>query len=134
MFGRMTRFTRPSPSGASLGLIEFDRFFQFPSEVYRYTYGEGRMMRSFRSKDAAITDIAMVPSGLGVIAGFQPQGALARTPVPGRLRMFESTDLQNWKEIPTDYRAVATRVSLTVVDQSQMWIATDTGMILRLVL
>lgn len=133
MFGRMTRFTRPGPSGTSLGLIEFDRFFQFPSEVYRYSAGEGRMLRSFRSKDAAITDIAMLPSGLGVIAGFQPQGALARTPVPGRLRMFESTDLQNWKEIPTDYRAVATRVSLTVVDQNQMWIATDTGMILRLV-
>jgi len=133
MFGRITRFTRPAPTGMSLGLIEFDRFFQYPSEVYRYSFGGSELKRSFRAKEVAITDIAVAPSGLGVAAGFEPPGKLARTPVPGRVRMFESTDLDRWQEVRSDYRAVARRVSLSVVDQNTMWIATDTGMILRLV-
>jgi len=47
--------------------------------------------------------------------------------------MYQSSDLVRWLEVPCDYRAVATRVSLSVVDEQNMWIATNTGMILQLV-
>ncbi|MDZ4801178.1 MAG: YCF48-related protein [Bryobacteraceae bacterium] len=133
MFGRFSRLSKPSQTGVALGLIEFERYFTYASEVYQYTFSTGKLVRSFRQKDVAITDVAVVPKGGGLIGGFEPPGRLARTPVPGKVRLWLSTDFTSWYEFPVDYRAVARRVRLAVVDDSHMWAATDTGMILRLV-
>ncbi len=133
MFGRFSRLSRPGLKGAALGLVEFDRFFTYPSEVYKYDFANGNLERAFRKQDVAITDVGMTPKGEGVIGGFEPPGRLARTPVPGRVRLFLSDDYKSWTETAVDYRAVATRLRLAVVDDSHMWAATDTGMILRLV-
>ena len=133
MFGRFTRLSRPGASGSALGLIEFERYFTYASEVYRYDFANGKLVRAFRQKDVAITDVAMAPKGSGVVAGFEPPGRLAWTPIPGKVRLYLSTDLTSWYEFPVDYRAVARRVRLAVVDDDRIWAVTDTGMILRLV-
>lgn len=133
MFGRFSRVSRPGGKGAALGLIEFDKYFNFPSEVYRYDFANGSLSRAFRKTDTAITDVGMTKNGLGVIAGFEPPGKLARTPVPGKVHIFLTQDYATWNDTQVDYRAVARRVRLAVVDDDHMWAATDTGMILRLV-
>ena len=53
--------------------------------------------------------------------------------VPGKVQVLKSTDLNSWIEMPVDYRATANRTLLAVVDDEHMWMATDTGMILKLV-
>jgi photosystem II stability/assembly factor-like uncharacterized protein len=133
MFGRFSRISRAGEKGSALGLIEFDKFFNFPSEVYRYDFAGGKLTRAFRMTNVAITDVAMTQNGTGVIAGFEPPGRLARTPVPGKLHIYTSRDYTTWSDSYVDYRAVARLVRLAVVDDSHMWAATDTGMILRLV-
>jgi len=133
MFGRLSKLTIPTAGGKALGLIEYDRFFQYPAEVYLYTFTSRTFLRTLRLKDFAPTDVAVTAAGPGLAVGFQPPGALARSPVPGRVRAFISGDLENWVEMEVDYRAVARRVSLAAVDAKNVWLATDTGMILRLV-
>jgi hypothetical protein len=46
--------------------------------------------------------------------------------------VFRSADLDHWEQIPVDYRAVANRVIASAVDEQNIWIATDAGMILKL--
>jgi hypothetical protein len=48
------------------------------------------------------------------------------------LKVLRSSDLEHWTEIPVDYRAVAGRASIAAADARNIWIATDTGMILKL--
>ena len=52
--------------------------------------------------------------------------------IPGKVRVLVSTDYIVWKQIDVDYRAEAHRVILAAVDEQNMWIATDMGMILKL--
>ena len=93
----------------------------------------GQLIRVYRNKNLAVTDVAMSPEGIGFAAGFEPVGRLATSPVPGKVQVIESdSGLNRWYNLDVDYRAVARRVHLAVVDRNQMWIATDTGMILRL--
>ena len=53
-------------------------------------------------------------------------------PVPGKLKVLKSKDLKTWADMEVDYRAVGSNAVLAVVDETHAWIATDTGMILRL--
>ena len=59
------------------------------------------------------------------------QGKL-RDVVPGKVQVLMSKDYIVWNEMPVDYRAEAHRVILAAPDEDDMWMATDTGMILRL--
>jgi hypothetical protein len=52
--------------------------------------------------------------------------------VPGKVRVMASTDYIQWKAMDVDYRAEAHRTILAAVDEDNMWIATDMGMILKL--
>jgi hypothetical protein len=133
IFGRFSRLSKPSATGLALGLVEFDRFFQFGSEVYRYDFAAGNMIRTFREGDVTTTDVGVTRSGLGVLAGFENVGRVIRTPVPGKLKVYLSMDLQKWTASDVDYRAVAKRARVAVVDEDNIWIATDTGMVLKLV-
>ena len=53
--------------------------------------------------------------------------------VPGKVQVLKSTDYTAWTEMPVDYRATANRTMLAVIDEDNMWMATDNGMILKLV-
>jgi len=39
--------------------------------------------------------------------------------------------LENWTEMSVDYRAVARRAMISGPDPQHVWVATDTGMILK---
>jgi photosystem II stability/assembly factor-like uncharacterized protein len=131
MFGRITR-VRVRPNGESLGLIEFDEGFPYYSEVYRIDWTTGKSERVFRQRNRAITDIALPRPGVAYLAGYEVVGRLTRLPVPGKVKILRSADAVTWQETEVDYRAVARRVILASAGD-QMFAATDSGMILRLI-
>jgi hypothetical protein len=129
MFGRVTA-VRTSASGLGLLLVEFEEYFDFPSELYSINANASETRLLLRRKDFAITD--MLASSDFYIAGFQPPGALFRTPIPGKIKIMRSKDLKTWTDQSVDYRAVGTRVMLAESGGRQ-WAATDAGMILSLI-
>lgn len=121
-----------APQGTGLVLIGFDRDFEVPSEVYRFDFKTGTTTRLYREKTRAITDVAILPDGRFLLAGFAPPGALHQLPIPGKVHFLESTGGTQWREMSVDYRAVAQRVLLAYGSEGPVFAATDTGMILRL--
>ncbi len=132
MFGRITRF-RMEPSGKGLALVEFQNAFEWPSEVYRIDLASDKTERAYREKNRAVRDVILTGESAGYMAAIEPPGKLRQVPIPGRLVMLGSQDLVNWKEMPVDYRAYAGRPVLASAGKDQVWVATDTGMILKLV-
>jgi hypothetical protein len=133
LFGQATRITMTS-QGSALGLFEFREEFEYPSEVYSIKLGGGGSTRVYRSKDVAVTSVRLFDgSDRGVIVGYQPPGSLHRSPVPGKLKVLASDDREHWSEMEVDYRAVAHQALIAGPDQDHLWIATDTGTILKLV-
>jgi hypothetical protein len=130
MFGEVTH-VRLAPDGRGLALVEFFNQFDWPSEVYRIDWRTGGNSRIFRRKDRAVTDAALVPWGPAYLAAIEPAGSLAHG-LPGKLRILKSDDLAEWREMDVDYRAVADRAVLASAGPEDLWVATDTGMILRL--
>ena len=91
-------------------------------------------MRSFREKDRAITDVRLFRgSPTAIIAGYEPSGPVYNSPIPGKLKVLTSNDLEKWTEMTVDYRAVARAAIIAGPDERNLWIATDTGMILKLI-
>jgi hypothetical protein len=131
ILGRLTRY-KVAAGGLGLSLVEFQESFEWPSEVYRMDLNRQVMERTFREKDRAITDIA-IGDGVAYLAGYEPVGTMTRLPVPGKVKIFRSPDLKVWSEMDVDYRAVAGRVLLSARPRAGVWAATDTGMILQLV-
>ncbi len=133
LFGQITRMSLTGAE-AGLGLVEFKDEFDYPSEVYRIDLANGKNELSYRAKNRAITDIRLFPgSSRGLLAGFETNGPVYRSPIPGKLKVLASDDLHEWKEMTVDYRAVARSAVLTGPDDKHVWIGTDTGMILKLV-
>ena len=133
VFGQITRLS-VTPQGTGLALLEFKDKFDYPSEVMKINLHTGKSERTFRTKDRAITDVRLFAgSNRGLIAGYETNGTVFRSPIPGKLRVLTSDDLDNWTEIPVDYRAVAHSVIIAGPDENHVWVATDTGMILKLV-
>jgi hypothetical protein len=131
MFGRISAVRSWRGLPFAVALVEFERYFAYPSELFRIDIRTGGSMRVFREKDFAVTDVGVLSDGSVVAAGFEPTGLVARTPVPGRLRAMRSTDLKKWVPLDVDYRATARRVSTSVSADGTVWLATDTGMVLR---
>jgi hypothetical protein len=116
-------------------LIEFRDEFDYPSEVYRINAHNGNSTQAYRSKARAITDVRLFDgSNQAFLAGYETLGSIYHSPIPGKLKVLTSDDSENWVEMPVDYRAVAHRAILTGPDPAHVWIATDTGLILNLVL
>ncbi len=133
VFGQITRISM-TPQGTALGLTEFKDEFDYPSEIYRIDLHTGKSESSFRQKDRAITDVrAFAGSNRGIAAGYETTGKIYRSPIPGKVKVLTSDDLAHWREMPVDYRAVAHSTIIAGPDEDHLWIATDTGMILKLV-
>src|SRR4051794_16410237 len=131
LFGHISRF-RLGKGGRGLALLEYENFFEWPSEVIRLDLTTGKNYTSLRRKDRAITDVALMSDGSAYAAGFQPSGLIAYSPVPLPVKIMRSESLTTWTDMRVDYRAVARRVILAAVDATHVWAATDTGMILKL--
>jgi len=134
IFGQVTRISM-APQGIALGLVEYKDEFDYPSEVYRInTRLKGTSDSVFRDKSRAITDVrTFAGSNGGLIAGYETEGTIYRSPIPGKLKVLTSDDLETWHEMTVDYKAVAHRAMIAGPDEKHLWIATDTGMILKLV-
>lgn len=132
LFGHIT-CVRLSLNGYGLGVIQFKDAFDWPSEVFRIDWTTGETSRVFREQNRLITDVVLPPSGPAYLAGIEKLDRLNDSPIPGKVKVLRSEDLDNWQEMDVDYRATAHRVMLSAIDDKNVWIATDTGMILKLV-
>lgn len=130
LFGETERILL-NPGGVGLGLVVHSAGFQYPSEVYQIDWATGRSTSLYRDKKFSVTDIWMGPDQTAYLAGIVNGGQL-RGVIPGRVQVLSSRDYTGWNEAEVDYRATANRVILAAVDSTHMWIATDTGMILKL--
>jgi hypothetical protein len=103
------------------------------SAVFKTPFGspDGRVI--FAERDRAATDIALLSNGGAVLASIEPPGNSTQVPIPGKLKMFESSNFKVWREMDVDYRVVAQRALIAAPDAQHMWVATDTGAILKLV-
>jgi hypothetical protein len=119
-------------NGYGLGVIEFSEAFDWPSEVFRIDWNSGKSERVYREKNRLITDIAIPPTGAAYLTGIEKPDRLSESPVPGKLKVLRSDDLAAWQEMEVDYRATAHRAMISALDDRNIWIATDTGMILKL--
>ena len=131
IFGHITR-VRMAHDGRSLLLIRFQNSFEWPCEVYVADPRTGKIDRVFRRKDRSITDVAWTNDGTAYLAGYEPTGKLLDNPIPGRLVVLRSKDLTNWEEMEVDYRGSAHFAMLAAPGASDVWLATDIGMILKL--
>lgn len=133
VFGQVTRISL-SPQAVGLGLITFRDIFEFPSEVMRIDMRTGKSTSAFARRDRAITDVRVFAgSTRAILAGYEPSGPIYNSPIPGKLKVLTSNDLSTWSEMIVDYRAVARSAIIAGPDEKNVWIATDTGMILKLV-
>ena len=129
-FGRVSQVAL-SQTGAALSLIEFDQAFEWPSEVFFLDLRTGNSERVFREKDRAVTGLLIDQLHTGYLAAIECSSTLHRSPIPGKLHILRSTGFKRWSEMRVDYRAVAHRATLTAAG-THVWVATDTGMILKL--
>ncbi len=133
VFGEISRMSL-TPQGVGLGLITFRDVFEYPSEVMKIDMRTGRSTRIYRRKDRAVTDVRLFAGATtAFLAAYEPSGPVFNSPIPGKVRVLTSQDMENWTEMTVDYRAVAHSAILAGPDEKHVWIATDTGMILKLV-
>jgi hypothetical protein len=131
LFGSVISLHLTGTSG--LAVFSFNESFEWPSEVYRMDLATGKSERVFREKDRRVTDAALYAGPRAFLAAVEPPGRLSTSPIPGKVKMLTSSDLNEWTEMKVDYKANARAVILAGPDAAHQWAATDTGMILRLV-
>jgi hypothetical protein len=130
IYGQITSF-RVGANNRGLGLVEFQDPFPWSSEVIRIDLKTGKSSTALRRKDRTITDIALTDDA-AFAAAIEPSGSVAHSPIPMPVKVLRSGDLTTWTDMDVDYRATATRVMITAIDSKTAWLATDTGMILKL--
>ena len=131
IFGQVTRL-RFGPPGKGLGLIEYSNSFMYPSEVELIRWPSAGSERVYREKAFAVSDVWVTPDGTGYLSGIAVTGEL-RSVVPGKVKVLRSRDFAAWTDLDVDYRAVANRTTLSAAGDHDIWLATDNGMILKLV-
>lgn len=129
-FGRVARLRAAGNRG--LAIYHYSENFPFPSEVYSLDFGTGGSRSIFRRRDLWVHDAVLLPGGTAVLAAIQASAGLRSSPVPGKLHVLYSADLQNWAEMAVDYRAEGHRAFLAAPAPGALWAATDAGCILRL--
>jgi photosystem II stability/assembly factor-like uncharacterized protein len=132
VFGELAQL-RISEQGFIVSLILYaDPKYPVSSAVFKTPLGspDGRVI--FGERDRAATDIALLKNGGAVVAAIEPPGNSTQVPIPGKLKILRSANLKVWQEMDVDYRAVAQRAVLAAPDAQHIWVATDTGAILKL--
>jgi hypothetical protein len=131
MFGHIGR-AMFLPDGRGIGLLQFTGTFDWTSEVLRLDGATGKSSSVYQAKDREITDVLLQPSGIAYLAGVEVMGRLQHSPLPQKLKILKGQDYGNWEDMDIDYRANATRAMLRAAPGGAVWVATDTGMILKL--
>ena len=130
-FGRVVRLRAAGNTG--LAISRYGENFEFPGEVYALDFRTGGSRPVFRRRDLRVDDAVLLEDGTAVLAAIQPSGRLFDSPVPGRLRIFYSTNMSEWAEMKVDYRAEGHAAFLSAPAPGELWAATDSACILRLV-
>lgn len=120
----------PGPKDTALGLFDFPDFSELATEVRQLDLTTNNQRECFAAPNRLVTSMALFAAE-GILAAVEVNGQLKELPIPGKLVMLHSGDLENWSEMSVDYRAVARRAMLSGPDSSNLWVATDTGMILK---
>jgi hypothetical protein len=130
LFGVISRLCL-RPNGSGLGLLEYGQSFRYPSEAFAIDWTAGTNQSAYRNEKFDISDVWLAGDGTAYLAGNLVTGQL-RHVVPGKVQVLISHDLKNWEPMRVDYRAEANRTLLAAPDDQNVWLATDTGMILKL--
>ena len=122
-----------SSEGHGLVLVQYSNAYSWPSEIFFAKLGDDSQNHLvFRDHHRVITDLLATSHGDAFAAGYENPGKSHLSPIPGKVHILQSHDLENWTEMPVDYRAVANRVILASSGKGDFWAATDTGSVLRL--
>ncbi|MEO5925070.1 MAG: YCF48-related protein [Bryobacteraceae bacterium] len=116
-----------------LALFTFADTFEVPSEVYRLNTKGGDSVSTFKAKNRRVTDVALFDGHAFLAAVEPPPLAKEAGGLPGKIHVLESTDLMEWNEIKVDYRATGAEPILAGPDPEHLFLATDSGMILRFI-
>ena len=103
-----------------------------PSTLFKLDLANPPAKPVLRENGRVARDFVMLPGGEVWVASVELAGKSSQAPIPGKLKMLHSRSMEKWLEIPVDYRAVATKPVIAAADPSHIWVATDTGMILKL--
>jgi photosystem II stability/assembly factor-like uncharacterized protein len=124
---------RLSKQGFVLALLVYsDPHAPVASAVVLAPLGQPHSRLIFGERDRAVTDVALLDDGSGVIVAVEPPGNAPQVPIPGKLKILKSRNLKLWQEMDVDYRALAQVAVVAVADAHHIWVATDTGAILGL--
>jgi hypothetical protein len=129
--GYPTRLHLTGPDGG-FALFEFPGS-DNPSSLFKLDLKTKVATPVFQEKGRVARDFTILPGGETWMASVELPGKSSQVPIPGKLKMLNSRSMDSWLEIPVDYRAVATRPVISAADAMHIWVATDTGMILKLV-
>jgi hypothetical protein len=130
MEGMLTRF-RYGGLNYALALFEYPSSSVVATEVFKMEEKSSKSTSVYRDPSRAVRDFAILPGGDVIMAAVQRQGKANALPIPGKLKMMRSSSLKTWIDMDMDYRAVATRTTIAAADAKNVWVATDTGMILK---
>ncbi len=130
LFGTVSRI-RMKGDGSGLGLLEYGPGFLYPSEAYWLDWNTGKNGSAYKDAKFAVSDVWLTKDGTAYLAGNVPPGQLGGV-IPGRVQVLVSKDLAKWDPMEVDYRAEALQTFLAAPDDENIWLATDTGMILKL--
>jgi hypothetical protein len=115
----------------ALAVVEYFGKSKFPTELFKLDLDGLKTQPVFRQTDRVARDAVVLPDGEVLVAAIERLGELSEVPIPSKLKMMHSTDLETWLPESADYRAVAMRPMLAAADAHNIWVATDTGMILK---
>ncbi len=127
VFGVTTRLRVRGTVGMSV--VRYGESFEVPSEVYAVN-AAGKIQSSFKQKNRIVTDAGWLGSE-AVLVAVEPPGQLNQLPFPGKVKVLRSLDMVTWTEMEVSYKAFGGNAIFSIVNESNAWIATDTGMILH---
>lgn len=130
-FGQVTRMR--SLGSRALTVFHYGDGLAYPSEVLALDTMTGKSKGYFRRKQIFVQDAVPLNDGGAIIVAVEPPGRLNNSPIPGKIRVFVTSNGANWAEMKVDYRAVGRRATLARFDDQSIWICTDEGIILRMV-
>lgn len=130
LIGEVTGLEMRGDTG--LALFSFTRSFELLSEVYELQLRTGGSPSVFKGKDRRVTDMALFLDRAYLVAVEPPPRAEEPAFLPGAIHVLVSEDFKDWKEMPVDYQASGAQPLIDGPDADHMFVATDSGMILRL--
>jgi len=130
-FGDLMKVRMKGMRGISL--IDYDDGFYWPSEVTGLDLITGAATPIFRKSQIHVTDIALVGEAGILLAGVESPGRLRMAAPRGKIKAIYSPNRTDWYEMKIDYRAEGTFARIARFTDGHFWIASNDGMILKLI-